>query len=149
MAAIQHKVTINRPVTDVFRFVTDFSNNPKWQPPSIRLERSGQVKLGDMIVGQQRLMGRMVHINADVVDYSPNQTLAYTGIMGSYPFRTTYKFAFGSGGTELTQVTDVRISWFYFWARPFVTSSLTGQMQTALENLKTFLNAHKDRGSST
>lgn len=148
MAVIEHKVNISRPVTDVFRFVSDFSNNPKWQPDSIRLERAGQLKLGEMVVGQQRLMGRMVHVNADVVDYGPNQIIAYTGIMGSYPFRTTYRFAFGSGGTELTQTMDVRISWLFFWARPFVVSSLDSQMRTALDNLKNYMNAHKDRGSA-
>lgn len=146
MPIIEHKVSINRSVTDVFRFMIDFGNNPKWQPDSIRLERSGQVKLGDMIVGTRRLMGRMVHVNADMVDYSPNQAIAYTGIMGAYPFRTTYKFSYGGGGTELTEIMDIRVPWIYFWARPFLLPGLDRQIKTSLESLKLFMDAHKDRG---
>lgn len=146
MPVIQHKVSINRSVTDVFRFVADFKNNPKWQPTSVSLERSGQIRLGDMVVGTRRVMGRMAHVNADVVEYSPNQTIVYTGIVGSYPFRTTLRFSHSTGGTELTESMDIRISWLFFWARPFVVSGLTGQIRTSLESLKTFMEAHRDRG---
>ena len=145
MPVIEHKISINRSVTDVFKFLVDFSNNPKWQPDSIQLERNGHIKLGDMIVGTRRLMGRRVHVNADVVDYSPNQTIAFTGIMGSYPFRTTYKFYFGGGGTELTEIMDIRIPWIYFWVRPFLLPAIERQIRTSLENLKEYMNAHKDR----
>src|SRR5690606_7530770 len=127
----EHKISINRSVTDVFKFLVDFSNNPKWQPNSIRLERNGHVKLGDMIVGTRRVLGRQVHVNADVVDYSPNQTIAFTGIMGAYPFRTTYKFYFGGGGTDFTEIMDVRIPWIYFWARPLLIPGLDGQIRTS------------------
>lgn len=147
MPVIEHKVTINRPVTDIFRFVTDFANSPKWQPPSVQLERSGKVKIGDMIVGKQRMLGQMQHVNADVVDMSPNQKLVYSGIMGGYAFRTTYTFNFsGSGGTEVTISTEIRIPWFYFLFRPFVLGGLNNQTQTALQNLKQFLEDRRDLG---
>lgn len=148
MPAIEHKITINRSVAEIFRFMTDFSNNPKWQPDSIQLERSGKVKVGDMVVGMQRVMGRMQHVNADVVDYVPNQKLAYTGIMGIYPFRTTYSFDFsGAGGTQVTVLTDIRIPWLYIMFRPFVLSGLNKQTQTSLDNLKAFLEARRDLGA--
>lgn len=142
MPTIQHSVTIERPVTICFRFVSDFSNSPQWQPSSVRLERAGQIKsVGDMIVGQRRLAGRMAHVNADVVDFVPNQVIAFSGIMGSYPFRTTYKFSFASGGCTVNATTDIRIPWYSFMFRPFVLSSLNGQMQQALANLKKALEA--------
>jgi uncharacterized protein YndB with AHSA1/START domain len=141
MPVISHKVSINRPVTEIFRFVADFHNNPQWQPDSIRLERAGQVKVGEMVVGTRRVMGRMVHVNADVVEFVPNQTIAYTGIMGSYPFRTTYKFAFASSGSEVTEIMDIRIMWLYFLFRPFILNGLDGQIKTSLENLKKVMEA--------
>ena len=147
MPVVEHKVLINRSVSDIFRFMSDFANNPKWQPSSMQLEKAGKVRIGDMVVGTQRIMGRMQHVNADVVDYSPNQKIAYTGIMGNYPFRTTYNFNFsGAGGTEVTIMTDIRIPWFYFLFRPFVLAGLNSQTQTALNNLKQFLEARRDLG---
>jgi hypothetical protein len=145
MPVVEHKVSINRSVSDIFRFMSDFANNPKWQPSSMNLEKAGKIRIGDMVVGTQRIMGRMQHVNADVVDYSPNQKIAYTGIMGNYPFRTTYNFNFsGAGGTEVTIMTDIRIPWFYFFFRPFVLAGLNSQTATALDNLKQYLEARRD-----
>lgn len=148
MPLVEHKITINRSVSDIYRFMSDFHNNPKWQPPSMHLEKAGKVKIGDMVVGTQRVMGRMVHVNADVVDLSPNQKLVYTGVMGGYAFRTTYGFNFsGAGGTEVTISTDIRIPWFYFMMRPFVLGGLNSQIATSMENLKQFLEGRRDLAS--
>jgi uncharacterized membrane protein len=136
MPVIQHTIQINRPVTEIFRFVSDFSNAPQWQPAAIQLQKSGQLKIGEMVVGTRRLMGRNVFVNADVVDYVPNQRIAFTGIMGSFPFRTTYSFNFASSGTEVTEIMDARIVWIYFFMRPFVISSVDRQMRESLQNLK-------------
>lgn len=139
MPIIQHSVTINRPITEVFRFITDFHNSTQWQSEGTQLQRAGQVKVGDMIVGTRRVMGRVMHVNADVVELVPNQQLAYTGIMGSYPFRTTYKFSFSGSGCELTEIMDIRIMWLFFMIRPFIVRSIDGQMQASLARLKTVL----------
>ena len=137
MPVIQHTIQINRPVTEIFRFVSDFSNSTQWCVPAIQLQKSGQLKVGEMVVGNRRLvLGRNVFVNADVVDYVPNQRIVYTGIMGTYPFRSTFTFNFASSGTEVTEIMDVRIFWIYFFIRPFVVSTLNGQMRTSLDNLK-------------
>jgi uncharacterized protein YndB with AHSA1/START domain len=141
MPVIQHTVQINRPVTEIFRFVADFNNSPQWFPPTVQLQKSGQLKVGEMVVGTRRLIGRSAFVNADVVDYVPNQRIAYTGIMGSYPFRTTFTFNFASSGTQVTEVMDVRIFWIYFFVRPFIVSALDSQIRTSLENLKTVMEA--------
>lgn len=136
MPVIQHSIQINRPVTEIFRFVADFNNATQWQPPSIQLQKTGVVKVGEMVVGTRKLMGRSVFVNADVVEFVPNQRIVYTGIMGSHPFRSTYTFNFASSGTEVTEIMDVRIFWIYFFMRPFVISALNSQIQTSLDNLK-------------
>lgn len=148
MPVAEHKVTINRSVAEVFRFMADFSNNPKWQPAGIQLERSGKVRVGDMVVGMQRIMGQMRHVNADVIDYSPNQRIVYKGVMGNYGFRTTYDFNFSGGsGTEVAIVTDVRIPWWHIMFRPFVMRGIDSQIQTSLQNLKQYLDDRRDLGS--
>ena len=39
MPVIEQRVNINRSVTDIFRFMTDFGNNPRWQSSGTKLER--------------------------------------------------------------------------------------------------------------
>lgn len=146
MPVIEHRVNINRSVADIFRFMTDFGNNPRWQPSGMKLERVGKVRMGDMIVGHQRMLGRMQFVNADVVDYSPNQRLAYTGVMGGYNFRTTYDFNFAGSGTEVIIRTDIRIPWYLFMFRPFVLGGLRRQTTNSLERLKQVMEDRLDLG---
>ena len=147
MPVIEQRVNINRSVTDIFRFMTDFGNNPRWQPSGMKLERVGKVRMGDMIVGHQRMMGRMQFVNADVVDYLPNQRLAYTGVMGGYNFRTTYDFSLVQGGTDVIIRTDIRIPWYLFMFRPFVLGGVRGQISASLERLKQVMEDRLDLGS--
>lgn len=141
MNTIQHKVNIMRPVTDIFRFVADFSNTPQWQPDAVDLRRAGQLRLGDMVVGTRRVMGRTMHVNADVIEYVPNQTIIYNGVMGGFFFRTTYKFTFAGSGTDVTEIMELRIPWWNFFLRPFVTSALDSQIKAGLDNLKRVMEA--------
>ena len=141
---IQHTVSINRQVSDVYRFVTDFSNHSRWQPAGVQLERAGQVKIGDMVVGTRRLAWRRVQVNADVIDIVPNQKLVYSGVMGGFAFRTTYNFKFAAGGSELTEITEIRVQWWFFFLRPLDVSSLRGQITAALEKLKQVMEARAD-----
>ncbi len=147
MPEIEQRVTINRSVTDIFRFMSDFGNNPRWQPVGMKLERVGKVRLGDMIVGQQRMMGRMHFVNADVVDFTPNQRLAYSGVMGGYNFRTTYDYNLAPGGTEVIIRTDIRIPWYLFLFRPFVLGGLRGQIGASLARLKQVMEDRLDLGA--
>jgi hypothetical protein len=111
----------------------------------MQLERAGKIKLGDMIVGMQRVMGRMAHVNADVVDIAPNQRISYSGVMGGYPFRTTYNLNFsGAGGTEVMININLRIPWFHFMFRPFVVSDVSSQTARSLSSLKEYLEARRD-----
>jgi uncharacterized protein YndB with AHSA1/START domain len=137
--SIQHSVTISRQISEVFRYVADFSNHSQWQASGVHMERAGQVRVGDMVVGTRRLGGRMVQVNADVVELVPNQKLAISGVMGGFPFRTTYSFKFVAGGSEVTENTEIRVMWWYFFLRPFVIGSLRSQIRTGLENLKQLL----------
>jgi hypothetical protein len=145
MPVIEQKVMINRSASEIYRFIVDFGNNPKWQPNSMQFERAGKVKLGDMIVGMQRIMGRMTHVNADVVEVAPNQRIIYSGVMGGYPFRTTYNLNFsGVGGAEVSISTNIRIPWLHVMFRPFILGDVKGQTTRALNGLKEYLEARRD-----
>ena len=148
MPVAEHQVLINRPVTDIFRFMSDFNNNSKWQPASMSLDKAGKVRIGDMVVGKQRMLGRMQFVNADVIDISPNQKVVYKGVMGGYPFQTTYRYDFtGAGGTQVSIITELRIPWFMFFVRPFVMAGVDGQIATSLQNLKEYMENRRDLGS--
>jgi uncharacterized protein YndB with AHSA1/START domain len=41
MPSAQNTVTINRPVADVFAFVVDKRNDPKWRPGVASIEKEG------------------------------------------------------------------------------------------------------------
>ncbi len=71
----ENSVVINRPVKRVFDFVTDISNNPKWQTDILELEVSseGSIELGSTYRCVNRFLGQRIEAEVVVTDYVPDR----------------------------------------------------------------------------
>jgi hypothetical protein len=60
MVKIQGTTVVARPVEDVFDFVADERNEPKYNPRMVRAEKMtpGPVAKGDTLVGHRRVAGK-------------------------------------------------------------------------------------------
>ena len=80
---------IGRPAKVVFDFVSDSSNNPKWQ----RGQRScvwtspSPHGLGSVYEQEARFLGRTVLTRFKVVDYDPGRAITIESIESSFPIR--------------------------------------------------------------
>jgi uncharacterized membrane protein len=98
-----HSVTINRPASEVFAFVADGENAPRWRTGVLDVQRvSGQ---GVGAVYQQGVRGpggRRIAADYEVTAYQPDTLLAFKTIAG--PVRPTGEFRLqeADGATTLT-----------------------------------------------
>ena len=46
MPKIEMSIVINRPVEEVFAFLSDFENNPKWQATSVEARKISEGPVG-------------------------------------------------------------------------------------------------------
>jgi uncharacterized membrane protein len=103
MPSAEHEVTIRRPVTEVFAFVADGRNAPKWRPGVLDISPVSGAGLGAVYKqGVRGPGGRRIDADYRITVYEPNHRLAFEAIAG--PVRPTGQFAFddANGSTLLS-----------------------------------------------
>ncbi|MGI9211660.1 MAG: SRPBCC family protein [Methylococcaceae bacterium] len=100
-------VVINKPVHDVYHFVSDgfFDNYPRWSPEVVELKAlsQGPVKLGTMAKQVRVDHGHKSESTFKVSDHLPNQRVCFTGV--SNPYTCLYEFEIRTGSDDTTRVT--------------------------------------------
>ncbi len=103
MPEARHQVTIQRPVGEVFAFVADGLNGPKWRPGIVDIAHvSGSGVGATYKQGVKGPGGRRIDADYRVTAYEPDRRLAFEAIAG--PVRPVGEYVFDSvpGGTGLT-----------------------------------------------
>lgn len=142
MAKIEASVVVDRPVEEVWRFMSDFSNTPKWSPDIVEIEQTSPAPLG---VGSTLLIRHPKQsLKGRVTEYEPNQSFVFE--VASGPARGTkvgYRVERIEPNTRLTYTFDFKLEGFYRLAGLFVTGRATKQGQAEAEanvsNLKRIL----------
>jgi uncharacterized protein YndB with AHSA1/START domain len=120
---------IQRPIEDVFAFVTDARNNPQWQSRS-GLQRSqqlpdGPVGVGTRIVEVWKFMGIESQSTSEVTEYEPDKTYTRRAISGSSPIKEgTFTFEPVADGARLTAIIQVQAGGLFAIAEPLLASNL-------------------------
>src|SRR5258708_9609109 len=105
MAHAEERITINRPVDEVFNFVLDGMNNPRWRPAVIDIQQVPGKPAGVGAVYKQGLKGpggRRIDGDYEIVECQPNKSITFQVIAG--PARPRGTFAFEPAGNS-TRVT--------------------------------------------
>ena len=103
MPAARHEVTIHRPAVEVFAFLADGLNGPKWRTGITDIALvSGAGADAVYKQGVKGPGGRRVDADYRVTAYAPNSRLAFEAIAG--PVRPTGEYLLEEvdGGTRLT-----------------------------------------------
>src|SRR3981081_1922054 len=76
MAEFQQSVVINRPLEEVFAFISDLENDPPWTAASaMRRTSQGPICIGSTFRQRDRFLGRRLDLTLEVVGYQPNHTI--------------------------------------------------------------------------
>jgi uncharacterized protein YndB with AHSA1/START domain len=125
-------VTIDRPIEEVWRFMSDFSNTPKWSPDIVEMTQTspGPLGVGTTLLirhPKQSLAGR-------VTEFEPDRSFVFEVTSG--PARGTrvgYSMERIERNTRLVYSFDFKLEGFYRLFGPFVTGRATRQGQTEAE----------------
>jgi uncharacterized protein YndB with AHSA1/START domain len=111
MPSAQQQVQIARPVAEVFAFVADGLNGPRWRPGILDISLVSGSGAGAVYrQGVTGPGGRRIAADYEVTAFEPNRRLAFRAIAG--PVRPTgeYRFEEVDGGTRLTFSLQAELS---------------------------------------
>ena len=110
MPSARHAVTIARPVAEVFAFVADGLNAPKWRPGVLDIAHVSGDGLGAIYKqGVRGPGGRRIDADYRITEYEPDRRLSFVAIAGPVRPTGTYVFEETPGGTRVSFSLDAEI----------------------------------------
>ncbi|HEX2320664.1 MAG TPA: SRPBCC family protein [Streptosporangiaceae bacterium] len=111
MDTFENMLTIARPREEVFAFLADFRNVPRW---NYAIDKTWQTSPGPTGVGATYLQTRSIPLKSqeafEVTAFEPPRQLAVHGQIGPFLATITYRLESAAGGTRLTNRIDLEPS---------------------------------------
>ncbi len=104
MDTLTSTITINRPVEEIFNWLTNFANHTQWQPNLVEAVGTspGPVGVGTTYRYVADVMGRKFPSTGEVTAYEPNRVWGQKSHGGPAPVETTYQFEAAGSNTKIT-----------------------------------------------
>jgi carbon monoxide dehydrogenase subunit G len=87
----EHSIEIARPAQEVFAYLADFENNPRWQAgmrSCTWTSRETQV-VGSTYVQEASFLGRRIDTHFRVTEYEPGRKIAIESTKSTFPIQVT------------------------------------------------------------
>jgi len=141
MIKFEKSVLINRPQQEVFDFVTNLSNDPKWQSSieSVEQVSDGPIGVGSTWRYVTKLLGRKNETEIQMTSYDPPHQSHVKAVSGPIPFENTHTFKEQNGGTLLTFTGQAEIGGFFKMAEGLAGKQLEKQIEADAAALKRLL----------
>lgn len=108
MIEFENTVTIERPVEEVFAFVADFENVPRWNYFVRRVERQTEGALGEGTTFHQ--VRKTDEQTFQITEYAPNQRVVIETLPGSSPqFEMCFLFEADAGRTRVVDAWKLQL----------------------------------------
>ncbi len=140
MVRVQASVTVNRPIEEVFRFLSDNQNALQWQSGLLEARVTNDVVgIGRAWIDVVQFLGRRIEIASELSEYEPLRHLGFKSTSGPIPLEGRYSFEPDGAGTRVTFAMQGEPGGFFKLAEPIVARSTQRQWETNLANLKDLL----------
>ena len=143
MAKFEINLVINRPIEEVFDFVSNSENLPRWRSTSLEVKKTseGPIGAGSTFRGRFTFLGRQFDGNVVVTAYEANRVFVSKMAEGPFPLETGYTLQPAENGTHVAFVVEGAPGGFFKFAEPLVVSMAKRAYDTDLQNLKEMLEA--------
>ena len=141
------RVVIDRPVEDVWRFMTDISNMPRWEDSHAEWKQTseGPFEVGSTFESSSRFMGLELKTELQIMEFEPNRQFAAEATNGrAKGTRISYFLEPVEGGkTRLNRVTDAQLHGLAAILQPLLApiTRWTGGMEA--NNVKRILESQR------
>jgi uncharacterized membrane protein len=137
----ENSVEINKPIEEVFEYVTNIDNLPLWAGPVTEAKQTSEGPLGIGTTQTQvaQLLGRRIESSLEVTEYEPNKKFTTKSTSGPIPIEVHYNFEPVAEGTRLETVGILDAGGFFKLAEPLVARTLKRQTEGDFKTLKELL----------
>jgi uncharacterized membrane protein len=135
-------IEIKAPVSDVFAFISNVENIPRWQSEVVtsKVVSPSPLRSGTRFEEVVRILGRRVSTVCEVTDYQPTKRFGFRSISGtSIAYDGQMQFEPNGRGTHLTLSATFRLKGFWKLAEPLFRFDVRKAISEELKALKSLL----------
>jgi carbon monoxide dehydrogenase subunit G len=132
---------IDKPVKDVFAFITNPNNMSKWNTAVVSLEQitPGAVGVGTKFKSVGEMMGRRIEGEMQVVAFEPDSKYGFQMHAGPVQVNVTLTFKTVGTGTKLSLNAQGNPGGLFKLAEPVMQGRVKSMMEENLARLKSVL----------
>ena len=140
---IERTVTVERPVADVYAYLSDFTTSTEWDAGTVRTTlESGDGGVGTRYHNVSKFLGRETELTYVITDLEPDRLITLRGENKTVVAHDTMSLAAtASGGTEITYHAEFDFKGLARLAVPFLGGAFRRLGDEAAEGLRTALAA--------
>jgi uncharacterized protein YndB with AHSA1/START domain len=133
-------VTIDRPLAEVFAFLAQFENVPRW---NYAISQTRKISSGPVRVGSQyrqtRTLPRRSEETFEVTEFEPDRRISIRGTLGPFPAELTYALDRTGDATTLTNAVDLQTPGLLSAVAPLATGRIKSAVAANLDSLRQIL----------
>ena len=143
MVRVEDSIVVERPIDDVFAYMTDPETLPEWQGSCLeaRLEGSEPMHAGSRVRETRKFLGRRIESTMEVAEHEPPRRFVIRVGSGPVPFTASNSLSEANGGTRIDATVEGEPGGFFRLAEPLVVRALEREMKNNLATLKDVLEA--------
>jgi len=143
MINLDGSTMINRPVRQVFDFMSTPENDFQWQYGTLASARisEGVSTIGTSFRSIGHLMGRRVQSTFEVTEYEQNKKFSFKSLSGPLQSHTSYTFEIDKGSTQINIAIQVNVINFFQVNQGVLEKKMKKQLKENLAMLKNILEA--------
>jgi hypothetical protein len=146
VARAEQSIFVERPIGEVFAYLTNLERVPDWQTNVLflQLQSSGGMRAGARLVELRKFLGRKVESIVEVTEYEPPHRYTITVQSGPIPFRISNALSESGGGTRIDAVVEGEPGRFFGLVEWRVVKAVERELWNSLATLKDILEARAE-----
>ena len=141
MIKVTVDIQINRRAADVFAYISNFANNPKWQKGMVEAYYTTEppIRVGSEYTQVARFLGRNIESTFKVIEYNPGRLIKATTLKSTFPITFARFVEPNDNGCLLTTIVEGDASGVYKLTEPLLRNKVRSSIQQDYERLKKLL----------
>ncbi|HEX9385610.1 MAG TPA: SRPBCC family protein [Anaerolineales bacterium] len=142
MVSVEISIIINRPVADVFTYVANFENHPKWETDfqEVKLLTAMPSGVGTTYRCVLKFPGQTATSKFEITEYDLNRKISFVGEpAGPAVPKGSFLFESVGNGTKITSLPRPEFRGFFRLLEPMMAGYIRKNNVTHLNNLKQLL----------
>ena len=142
MITLQESIEINRSVKEVYDYIVNVENAPKWQPAVIEVKRltEGPIRVGTQFKEVAKMMGRQFNTICEITELEVERRFAFKGTSsGPFDYEALYTLEPTGNATRLNIVGKMRAKGLWKFLEPIFKAEVKKESRQEVLRMKSVI----------